>query len=84
MKPTEMSELFDAFTVEQGMAIQTRQLREWRSILKPAAYKLLLKRVLEENERGNYTSGFDVFRGSSIDTVVHNIAKVKKATSYPI
>ena len=66
------------------MAIQTRQLREWRGILKPPVYKKLLKRVLEENEHADYKDGYDVFRDSAIDCVVHNLAKLGAATSYPI
>lgn len=58
------------FTVEDGIEIQDRQLKEWKSVLKPKVYKVVHSLVKEKNV--DLLDGFSVCRGIEIDTIVNN------------
>jgi hypothetical protein len=58
------------FTVADAMKIQNQQLLQWKSVLKPEKYILLLEYIIEANV--GVTEGRMIFRGNSIDMFVHN------------
>jgi hypothetical protein len=62
----------EEFTVNQGLDVQARNLRQWKSVLKPAKYKQLVAHIKEVNAHTNMRSGMDVFRGNDIDVWVSN------------
>jgi hypothetical protein len=68
------------FLIKEGIAVQTKDLREWKTILSLEAFRHLETYVLGMNENINIKSGFDIFRGSSISFYVHNMA-IKKYTN---
>jgi hypothetical protein len=63
-----------AFDLAKGLAIQATQLEEWKSVLQPAKFKLLLEWIRNENntlsEKINFRTltGYDVVRGTDIDS----------------
>jgi hypothetical protein len=61
------------FTVEKGLNVQRSNLVHWKKLLNSKSYKLLESSVVIENATGNYKTGYDVFRGQSIDTLIHNL-----------
>jgi len=68
MKPTTLS-------VENGIKIQQKQLREWKTKLIPQVYKALKERAEQDNHLAK--SGYDIFRGSNLDNFIANY-KVKE------
>jgi hypothetical protein len=58
------------FTKEDGIARQTAQLKELKSVLNPQAFELLEKLVTENNK--NAFDGFDVTRGITITEILWN------------
>ena len=58
------------FTTEEGIAIQTRQLNEWQTKLKPKVFTALKKFAVAKNPKAY--SGFDVVRGSELTTFIMN------------
>lgn len=70
-----MSSLYrNDFTVENGIEIQTGQLAHWQKILNKESYLLVLAEVAKQNKK-EMKWGYDVFRGNSIDTFIHNLYK---------
>ena len=60
-------------TQADGLATQAKQMKRWRSVLIPAKYHELAVLVGNENLKLKATDqGEDVFRGNSIDMLVHN------------
>ena len=57
-------------TISDAMKTQNRQLLQWKSVLKPEKYILLLEHVISENV--GVTEGDKIFRGNQIDMFVHN------------
>lgn len=57
-------------SVSDAMKAQNRQLLQWKSVLKPEKYILLLEHVIKENV--GVQEGDKIFRGSQIDMFVHN------------
>jgi len=62
------------FSVKAGIETQQRQLQRWEAVLKPEIYQELKRLINEktEREKPQYKSGFDVFRGSDIDSAIVN------------
>ena len=58
------------FTIEQGLQVQTRQLNEWKSLLKSKVFEKLKKEVTKDNHLAK--DGFDIVRGNSIDNILFN------------
>ena len=58
------------FTIEQGLQVQTRQLNEWKSLLKSKVFEKLKKEVIKDNHLAK--DGFDIVRGNSIDNILIN------------
>ena len=58
------------FTIEQGLQVQTRQLNEWKSLLKSKVFEKLKKEVIKDNHLAK--DGFDIVRGNSIDNILFN------------
>lgn len=58
------------FTVEQGIEVQTNQLRRWKSILKSDKYLLLYEFATSSNVDAK--TGYDVMRGVTLDNWIHN------------
>lgn len=58
------------FTVEEAIAIQTKQLTEWKKLLKPKVYLWVENMVIKENHLAK--NGYQIIRGQSIDTIVSN------------
>jgi len=61
-----------AFTVRDGLDIQTEQLSRWKELLNEKSYLLLLEEIAKQNKL-EMRDGYAVFRGSDIDTFVHNL-----------
>lgn len=59
-------------TVEEGIKIQQEQLEGYRNKVTPKVYAMLVEKCNAENEKPMKT-GYQVFRGSSIDTFFKNI-----------
>lgn len=62
------------FTINEGLAVQARQLEEWRTKLNAECYLALFDQVKEENLTLDPTrnDGYDVWRGNDMDTFVIN------------
>lgn len=58
------------FTKEQGIAIQTQQLTEFRSVMSAEAFGMLQKLATADNDKA--FDGFDIVRGTDIDIILHN------------
>lgn len=63
-----------SFTLEDGIAVQTEQLKHWEKVLKPDVYADLKAHCLGKNKTA--TDGFSVFRGSDMDNYVANYFNV--------
>lgn len=59
------------FTIEQGIAVQQRHLKEWQQLLKSNVFKLLKKEVEKSNHLAK--DGFSVVRGNTIDNILFNV-----------
>lgn len=66
--------MIENFTVEKGLEVQLEHLKVWKRLLKTTAYKALLAEVARQNAR-EMKDGYEVFRGSAIDTWVNNHAR---------
>jgi len=67
-----MNNLFNnTFTVEKGIIVQTIHLDKWKCKLKPEYFEKVHERAIRDNHKAK--SGYDIFRGSDIDTFVHNL-----------
>ena len=64
-----MNEL--GFPIESGIGVQKERMRHWKRMLKTSVYQALVAEVKRQNARPMKT-GYDVFRGSEMDTWVHN------------
>lgn len=62
----------ETFTFIEAYNIQLKDLAEWSKLLNTEAYLLLLKEVIKRNDEG-YSSPYDVCRGSSISSIIHNM-----------
>lgn len=58
------------FAKQQGIDIQTKHLREYRSVMSAAAFDVLQAIVTMNNDQAY--DGFDVIRGNEIDKILHN------------
>jgi hypothetical protein len=58
------------FTKEEGIAIQTQQLKEFRSVMSAEAFDVLQKLVTADNDKA--VDGFDIVRGGDIDRILHH------------
>lgn len=58
------------FTKQQGIDIQAKHLREYRSVMSAAAFDLLQAMVTVNNDQAY--DGFDIIRGAEIDQILHN------------
>jgi hypothetical protein len=58
------------FTVAEGIKVQTQQLKQWESVLKPEISAKLNEIVTSKNHLAK--TGYDVFRGVDIDMVIAN------------
>lgn len=58
------------FTIEQGLQVQTRQLNEWKILLKSKVFEKLKKEVTKDNHLAK--DGFDIVRGNSMDAILFN------------
>jgi hypothetical protein len=58
------------FTKEEGITIQTQQLKEFRSIMSAEAFDMLQKLVTADNDKA--FDGFDIVRGYLIDHILYN------------
>ena len=64
------------FPLEKGIEIQTKQLNDWRKVLKPEYFNSLVEYALENNHKA--TSGMQVCRGSELDCFVANMSTGNK------
>lgn len=65
------------FTVQNGIEIQTEQLKNWIKVLKPDVYKKLKDWATKNNKSTN--TGDDITRGQILDTFVHALMRNPKA-----
>jgi hypothetical protein len=69
-----MSSLYrDDFYVQDGIDIQTEQLLYWKKILNKKTYLSLLAEVAKQNKSDDLKTGYDVFRGMSLENFVMNL-----------
>ena len=61
------------FTVKKGLDVQRSNLAHWKKLLNTKSYAFVKALVQLENDTSNYKTGYDVCRGNSIDTIVHNL-----------
>jgi len=62
----------DDFTIEDGLKVQANDLKFWKSILHPAVYDKLLAAVRHANENLHYRTGYDVVRGTQLQSWILN------------
>lgn len=58
------------FTAEEGIKVQTEQLKRWESVLKPEVFKDLKEFAIKTN--GEAETGYDIVRGINLDGFVSN------------
>lgn len=58
------------FTLQRGQLIVSKQLEQWKSVLKPEKYSLLEKHVQTVNK--NITNPYQLFRGNDMYNWIHN------------
>jgi hypothetical protein len=58
------------FLVEEGIEVQTEQLKEWKSVLIPEVYEALEEYAKRKNHLAK--SGFDICRGSDLSNYIGN------------
>ena len=58
------------FTIADGINIQTKQLKVWKSKLLPHVYKALEKEALRKNDIAK--NGYGVFRGDDMTIFIKN------------
>jgi hypothetical protein len=61
----------NTFTVADGIATQTAQLKQWKSILKYDVYEKIEKQATANNHKAK--TGYDICRGCDILNLVMNI-----------
>jgi len=62
------------FTIEDGIAVQKKQLEQWKTVLKSEVYEALVKWATKYNDHLALRSGYDVTRGSDLTNFVCNIS----------
>ena len=60
------------FTKAEGLRVQAEQMKFWRSILKPSVYNKLVAYVASENLKLTGDDGYQVMRGTDLDSWVKN------------
>lgn len=70
------------FTVADGIKVQTRQLEDWKKLLKKSVYLDLVEETEKQNL--NVKSGHEVFRGSGISNFIDNYLLNKKKIEYRV
>lgn len=64
----------EEFTLLKALEIQEQQTKEWKELLRPEVYTMLLLKLSKENAKLTMDSDpYSVTRGSSIDIIVHNL-----------
>jgi hypothetical protein len=58
------------FTLEDGIDVQTRQLKDWKRLLKPEVFADLKAHCEEMNKTA--TDGYHVFRGIDMKNYIAN------------
>lgn len=58
------------FSVEEGIEVQTEQLKEWKSVLIPEVYEALEEYAKRKNHLAQ--SGFDICRGTDLSSYIKN------------
>lgn len=61
------------FVRQNGLDIQATDLAFWEKLLKPDIYKLVEAECFKQNATLETESGYEVFRGNSIDCFIKNI-----------
>lgn len=61
------------FTTQNGIEIQADQLKNWKRVLKPDAYKKLRDWATKNNKIAK--TGNDITRGQILDTFVHALMR---------
>ncbi len=59
-----------AFSVEDGIKVQSEQLAQWKKLLQPKVYKDLEKWATEHNDKAE--SGDQIIRGTDMDNFIGN------------
>ena len=55
------------FTVKEGLAYQSHDLRQWKTVLNKTAYLRLVIHIEDKNSRlTDKDTGYDVFRGQDL------------------
>lgn len=64
------------FTVEEGIAIQTENLKCLEKVLNAYAYNRLSEKIERENKKLTAdSSGYDVFRGQALTNFIDNLSR---------
>ena len=69
---TDVYEEKPKFDRAAGLAIQRKQLEDWKGLLKPEIYIYLLEWVIEKNNLLKTNEGSEVVRGNSLGNYVMN------------
>ncbi len=62
------------FTVADGITVQKDQLKQWKKVLKPKVYALLVIWVTKYNDYPEHKDGYTITRGSEMSNFVQNYA----------
>ncbi len=63
------------FSRDDGLKVQTDQLRQWRAVLNDTAYNALVQWVEEQNKKlPKDANGYDVTRGTDLNNFIGNLA----------
>jgi hypothetical protein len=58
------------FSIQDGIRVQSEQLRLWKAILQPGVYSALEEYALRTNHEAK--SGYDIKRGTTLDSYINN------------
>ncbi len=77
IKPFENFETVNesAFSVEDGIKVQSEQLAQWKKLLLPKVYKDLEKWATEHNDKAE--SGNNIIRGTDMDNFIAILLRIK-------
>lgn len=65
----------EELTVGIAIEVQTKQLNEWKCVLAPIVYRVLVEYAQSNNEFAKITNNHnDVYRGVKLTTFIENLA----------
>lgn len=70
MKLDYSSSSYPAFSIHDGLTLQSRDLAQWKKVLTAEAYAFVFAETTKNNT--NAKDGYDILRGNSIHEIIGN------------